>query len=233
MPIQDSGTVIATSFANLWDGIIAFIPNIIIAFVIFVAGWIIGSIIGGAVESLIKATKVDNALKKTGLDDTMAQAGMVLNIGKFVGGLIKWFIVVVFLIASFDVLKLTQVNDFLRGVVIGYLPQVIAAVLILLISAVIADVVQKLVASSVKAAGIRSANLLGSMAKWVIWVVGVLAAISQLGIAAPIIQTLFSGIVVAFSIAFGLAFGLGGQQAAADIIQKVRNEITESKHNRM
>lgn len=227
MLLQDSSVVLADSFNNLWSGVITFIPNIVVAIVIFVVGWIIASLIGGVIEQVFKTIKVDGALRKAGLEEAVAKAGLVLDSGKFVGGLVKWFVIVVFLIASFDVLHLTQVNEFLKGVVIDYLPQVIASVLILLVTAVIADAVQKIVASSTKAAGVRSANLLASIAKWVIWIGGILAAISQLGIAEAIIQTVFTGVVVALSIAFGLAFGLGGQQAASDIISKVRSEISD------
>ena len=224
---QDSSVVLADAFTNLWSGVIAFIPNIVIALVIFIVGWIIASLIGNLIEELFKRIKVDHALRKTGLDEAMTKAGLVLNSGKFLGGLVKWFIIVVFLIASFNVLKLDQVNEFLKSVVIQYLPQVIVAVLILLVSAVIAEALQKIVSSSAKAAGVKPANLLGAIAKWIILIFAILTALFQLGIAPGIIQTIFTGVVVALSVAFGLAFGLGGQQAASDVIAKVRSEISD------
>lgn len=224
---QESSVVLADAFTNLWAGVIAFIPNIVIALVIFVVGWIIASLIGSGIEELFKRSKLDHALRKTGLDETLTKAGLVLNSGKFVGGLVKWFIIVVFLIASFNVLKLDQVNQFLSSVVLQYLPQVIVAVLILLVSAVIAEAVQKIIASSAKAAGVSHANLLGAVAKWIILVFAILTALFQLGIAPQIIQTIFTGVVVALSVAFGLAFGLGGQQAASDVIARVRSEISD------
>ena len=119
-----------------------------------------------------------------------------------------------------------EVNDFLRIVVIGYLPQVIASVLIILVTVVVADVLGRIISTSAKAAEVKSANFLGVIARWVIYIIGVLAAISQLGIAQQIIQTVFTGVVVAVSVAIGLAFGLGGQQAASEVISKVRGEIS-------
>ncbi len=225
MILQNSAQALGNSLTSLWNGVIAFIPNIIIAIIIFVVGWIVGALIGNAIDQLFKAAKVDHFLRKTGLDSTLARAGINLDSGKFIGALVKWFIIVAFLIASFNVLGLVEVTQFLQVVVLGYLPQVIAAVLILLVAVVVGDAVCKLIAGSAKAAEIRSANFLGLLAKWVIWVIGVLAAISQLGIAQQIIQTVFTGVVVAFSVAFGLAFGLGGQQAASEVIAKFRNEI--------
>lgn len=227
MMLQDTSTMIANAFSSLWFGIIAFIPNIIIAIVILIVGFVVAALISRVIERVFSAAKADEALRKAGVDTKLARSGIVLNSGKFVGGLVKWFVIVVFLIVAFDVLHLSQVNEFLKGVVIGYLPQVIAAVLILLVAALLADAVEKFVVSSAKAANMRPAKLLGAAARTVIWVVGVLAALDQLGIGQAILQTLFTGIVVAFSLAFGLAFGLGGQGAASEVIDRVKEKVSE------
>ena len=134
-----------------------------------------------------------------------------------------------FLIASLDVLKLTQVNTFLTDV-LNYLPQVIVAVIMLLAAAVIAEAMQRVVIGSAKAANIVSASFLGSVTRWAIWIFAIIAALFQLGIAPFFIQTLLTGVVVALALAFGLAFGLGGQEAAARTIERVQREISERHH---
>ena len=143
--------------------------------------------------------------------------------------LVKWFIIIVFLVAALDVLNLSQVNSFLQGVVLLYLPNVIVAVLFLIIAAILAEIVKNIVVGSARAAGVTSANLAGAVAKWAIWVFAVIAALTQLGVASALIQTLFTGLVVAISLAFGLAFGLGGKDAAARAIDRVRSEVAH--HN--
>jgi hypothetical protein len=196
---------------------------------IIVIGWLIGALIGRVVAQIIRSLRVDEGLRKAGVEDTLARGGIVLNSGNFIGGLVKWFIILVFLIAALDVLHLTQVNEFLQGVVLFYLPQVIIAVLILMLAAVIGDIMQKVVTTSAKTAEIKSARFLGSFTKWSIWIFAVLAALLQLNIAAAFIQTIFTGIVVALSLAAGLAFGLGGQEAAARFIEKTRQEISHKE----
>lgn len=213
------------SFSNLGEGVIAFIPDLIVALVIFVVGWAIGSLLGQVVNQIIKSLKIDNLLRSAKVDEVLRRAGFGLDSGRFVGDLIEWFVIIVFLVASLDVLGLTQVTAFLSQVVLLYLPQVIIAVLILLVAVVIAAAMQKVVVGAAMAAGVRSANFLGSVTKWAIWIFAVLMALFQLGIAAPFVQTLFTGLIVALSLAFGLSFGLGGQQAAAGFIEKMREEI--------
>ncbi len=217
--------VLRGSFSDLWSGVSSYIPNLVIAIVIFVVGWAIGSLLGQVVSQVIKSLKVDNLLKGAKVDEVLERAGFHLDSGRFLGDLVEWFVVVVFLVASLDVLGLTQVTSFLQQVVLLYLPQVIVAVLILLVAVMIAAAVQRLVVGAAMAAGVHSANFLGSVAKWSIWIFAVLMALYQLGIAAQLINVLFTGVVVALSLAFGLSFGLGGQQAAASFIEKVRDEI--------
>ncbi len=224
--IETWSEVLSRSFQDLWHGVIAFVPELVVAILIIVIGWLIGALIGRVIAQIIRSLRVDEGLRKAGIEDTLARGGIVLNAGGFIGALVKWFIIVVFLVAALDVLHLTQVNQFLQGVVLYYLPQVIIAVLILLLAAVIGDVMQRIVTTSARTAEIKSARFLGSFTKWAIWIFAVLAALIQLNIATAFIQTIFTGIVVALSLAVGLAFGLGGQDAAARFIEKTRNEIS-------
>lgn len=225
MILQTWSDVLSSSLQDVWYGVAGFVPNLIIAIIIFVIGWVIGALIARVVSQVVKAIKVDNALRSAGIESILNKGGFNLNAGEFIGGLVKWFIIVVFLVASLDVLGLNQVNNFLREVVLSYLPQVIVAVFILLVAAVIAEAMQKIVVGSAKAAEIRSANFLGTITRWAIWIFAIIVALYQLGIATPFIQTLFTGVIVALSLAFGLAFGLGGQDAAARYIEKVKEEI--------
>ncbi len=226
MPIQTWADVLTSSFQNLWFGVVAYIPNIIVAVVIFVVGWLIGAALGKVVEQILKSLKLDMALKNTGLNDVVERAGFTVNSGMFLGMLVKWFIIIGFLVASLDVLHLTQVNAFLSDVVLSYIPQVIVAVLFILIGAVVAEVAKDIVAGAARAAEVHSAGFAGSVAKWAVWVFAILAALDQLQVATGFIQTLFTGIVVAISLALGLSFGLGGQEAAARYIEKVRGELS-------
>ena len=220
-------TVLQNSFEQVFTGVLAVVPNLIIAVIIVLLGWIIGAALSKVVSQIIKSIKLDKALSSAGLDEDVEKGGFKLNSGKFLGELVKWFTIVVFLITAFDVLGLQQVNDFLQGVVLGYIPQVIGAVLILLIAVVIADALKKTVIASSKAAGLDSANFLGSVTKWSIWVFAGLAALFQLGIGAIFIQTLFTGVVVSLALAFGISFGIGGKDSAADAVDKIKREISQ------
>ncbi len=229
MYFQTWASVLQQSFASLLQSTVAFIPNLLFAIIIFIIGWFLGSIIGRIIAQAVRVAKVDHALRSAGVEDVVKRAGYSLDSGAFLGGLVKWFIIIVFLMASLQVLNLTAVTLFLNQVVLSFLPAVIVAVLILLVAAVIAEVAQGVVVGAARAAGIRSAGFAGTVTRWAIWGFAIIMALSQIGIGAQYFQTLFMGIVVALSLAFGLAFGLGGQDAASRFLEKTREQI--NKHN--
>ena len=231
MNIQQTGDSLAASFQDVADGVVGFLPELVIALVIFILGWVVAALIGRVVDQVVQAVKLDKALAGAGLDTVLDRAGFKLNSGRFIGGLVKWFFIVVFLVAALDVLGLSQVNIFLQDVVLNYLPRVIVAVLMMLVAVVIADVMQKVVAGSARAAEMKSAAFLGTLTKWAIWIFAFIVVLAQLGIAEQFLLTLFTGVVVSLSLAFGLAFGLGGQAAASEVVGKVKKEISEHSHH--
>jgi small-conductance mechanosensitive channel len=219
--------VLNQSFQNLFYGLVTFLPNLVVAIIIFIIGWIIGSGLGRVVEQVINSLRIDQALKQAGVDRVLSRAGFELSSGRFVGRLVEWFFIIVFLVAALDLLHLQTVNMFLTTVVLGYLPQVIVAVLILLVAAVLAQAAENVVMGSAKAAQLHAAGFLGKVARYAIWIFAILAALDQLGIAPQILQILWTGIVIAVALAVGLAFGLGGQQSAARYLDHLQREIGE------
>jgi len=219
------------SFQDIWLGIARFVPKFLFAIIIFLIGWFVGNLLGRVVSQIIRSVKVDQALRTTQIEQFIKRAGFNLDSGAFIGGLVEWFVIVVFLVASFEIVGLSQVNAFLQQVVLFYLPQVIVAALMIIVAAVIAEAMRKVVTGAAAASGIKSANFAGSIAHWAIWIFGILFALSQLGIGAQIINTLITGIIVAVAIALGLSFGIGGQDVAARTIERVRQEIAERHHN--
>ena len=217
--------VLSQSFQNLFYGLVTFIPNVVIAIVIFVVGWLVGAALGRVVAQIVNSLRVDHALRAAGLEHVLSRAGYQLSSGEFLGFLVKWFFIIVFLVAALDVLHLSAVVLFISDVVLGYLPQVIVAVLVLFIAAVVAEAAERVVTGSAKAASLRSAGFIGKVARYSIWIFAILAALAQLNVATAFVQTLFTGFVIAVSLAIGLSFGLGGQSSAARYLEHLQSEI--------
>ncbi len=223
MGLQLWGDVILVSLQQVWMSIAAFIPALFGSLLIFFIGLVIAVTLGQLVEQIVRGLKIDNLLRKLDVEKTIERAGWKMDSAMFLGSLVKWFFIVVFLLAAANILGLSQVGDFLRDVLL-YIPNVVVAALILIIAAVVSDVVQRLLHGSVMAMDHRGTMVI-PMVRWSIWIFALIAALLQLGVAVTLIQTLVTGLVAAIALATGLAFGLGGKDAAADFISRMRSEM--------
>jgi hypothetical protein len=224
--LQTWGEITAISLFGLWEKFINFFPILLGAILVFLLGWIIAVIMEKVVEKMILSLRIDKAFEKMGLRRKLNESGINLNIAAFFGGLVKWFLILVFLMAATDILGLNQVTNFLNSIIL-YIPNVVVAVIILAVVFLVGNLVYAVVKGSTRAAGVISATLLAAISKWSIIIFGLLAALIQLGIATSLVSTIFIGIVAMLSLAGGLAFGLGGKEEAQMILKKLREEISE------
>jgi len=218
--------IVRNSLMTLWGGVALFLPQFIAAVVVFLVGWLIAELLGKLAYHVVKILHVDNALGKVGFRQAWERSGFKLDTPMLFYELVKWFFVVVFLMAATNILGLVQVSEFLRTVVF-YLPNVIVAAVILLIGILVAKFSEGLVKASVKAAGLMSANFLGALTKWAVFVFSLLVALAQLQVAGDIIKIVITGLIAASALAMGLAFGLGGVKHAEQILGDLRRRIEE------
>lgn len=224
MVLQTWGDVIVASLQQSWAAVASFVPLFIGALIVFIIGWIVALALAAVVEQVVKALRVDALLQRLEIERVVERAGVRMNSGAFIGALVKWFIIIVFLLAAVNILGLTQVSEFLRSVLL-YVPNVVVAALILIIALKVAEVVERTTRGSAEALGLRG-SVVGVVARWAIWIFAIVAALLQLGVATVLIQTLITGLVAMLAIAFGLAFGLGGKDAASSAIERLRREVT-------
>lgn len=227
--MQDSllnvwGQAVLTPLENIWYRFLLFLPNLIGALLILLIGWIIAIGLDKLVTQLLKQIKLDSALNRLGTKTLLKKSGVDLEISDFIGGLVKWTILLVAFLAAADVLGLSKITDFLNQI-LNYIPNVFVAIAILLIGMLAANFFAHVVRGGVGAAKVHLANFLAAITKWTIWIFTILVALNQLGIAAVIIDRLITAIFFMIAIAGGLAFGLGGQKAATDALDELQKEM--------
>ncbi|MBU0646007.1 hypothetical protein KJ611_00820 [Patescibacteria group bacterium] len=225
MPTID---ILQGSVLELWASIILALPNILGALIIFVLGLIVAVVLSRVVIKVIHLLHIDDLAMKFELKQTFDRVGIRLNVGEFLGWIIKWFFIIVALVAATDILGWDQVTDYLKQVVL-YIPNVIISVIILLAGILLANFVRNIVKSAVEAAKLTSADFLSGIAKWSILIFSFMAALVQLQIAPDLIRVLFTGLVAMLALAGGLAFGLGGREHAARFLNRLRNDISSDR----
>lgn len=227
MIVESWTNVVVGSLQNVWLQMAAFLPNLIGAIIVLIIGLIVAAGLGTLVEKIFEGLRLDSFLEKIGLKPFFERAGLRLRGAYFLGRLVYWFIAIAFLLAASDSLGLYALSSFLSSV-LSYLPNVIAAVLIMLAAVVLANFVRRIVMASVMSARLNAASFLGMLSWWVIVIFGFFAALTQLNVAVAIVQSLVTGFIAMLALAGGLAFGLGGKDYAHHLVDRLKDR-TEAR----
>ena len=210
----------------VWQEVLIFAPLVIIGFLVFVLGLVVARGIGSLVEKLFMMAKLDSLLSKTGLRSFLDRAGVQLNSARFFGELVRWFIILAFLMATTDILRLNAVTQAIKDL-LAYFPNLVVAAVVMILTLVFANFLQKVVKGAVAGADIKGGSFVSALVKWAVTIFGLLIALHQLQIAVDIINILFTGLVAMLAIAGGLSFGLGGKEFAHDLVENLRRDVEE------
>lgn len=224
--LQDWSSITLEALQNVWQGFLAFIPSLLGAIIVFAIGWAVSVGVGKLVAEILKRIKFNQIFEKGNWDEALASAGIKVDASAFIGAIVKWVLVIVFLLAAVEILGFVQLADFIQDI-LAYLPNVIVAAFIFVITVIVVDIVEKIVRATVEGIKVGYGKTISEIVKWSIWIFAILAILLQLGIARPFMETLFTGIVAMLVISFGLAFGLGGREAAGEILQNLRKKLKE------
>jgi hypothetical protein len=219
------GDVFSESLKTLWWSFVQFTPKLVIAIVFFLVGWFLGSLISRAIEQVFASLKIDSLFSSIGTDNFLQRAGLRLNSGHFVGEVVRWFVIIVFLLPSLNLVGLYDVASFLKDDVLGYLPQVIIAAFVLIIAGIVSEALSKTVLATGKAMSLTTASFLATVAKYAVWVFAFIIALGKLGLG-DYMSILFSGIIAMLALAGALAFGLGAKDHASRLIGRLSDEVS-------
>jgi hypothetical protein len=156
--------------------------------------------------------------KGTAFDKFLQKADLTAKVEVVVGELLGLLVVLVFFIASVNLLGLTTVTQVLNHI-LAYLPNVFAAVLVLVLGTIIAGLVEKLVKGSLGTVDIKFGRLAAKISSYIVMIFTVLAAMSQLNIAATFVNTLFTGFVAMLALGLGLSLGLGSKDLIGTLLE--------------
>ncbi|HLB36581.1 MAG TPA: hypothetical protein VJL31_08440 [Gemmatimonadales bacterium] len=197
----------------------AYLPRLLGALLILVVGWIVARWIRTGVSKLLVAVRFDEVSKKSGIDEVLQQGGVRLTLNGVISGLIYWLVMLVALLASIDSLGLAVASDVLNRVVL-YLPNVVIAVVILILGALFANLIRGIVGTYLANAQVSGARIISAIAHYAVLVFAAAVALVQLGIGRELVTSAFQIAFGAVCLALALAFGLGGRDWAARMIDK-------------
>lgn len=211
------GDSIKASLTGAFAMMFSAIPRVLGFIIILLVGWLLASIVGKAVLAILRAVKFNEIAERIGVAAFVRKMGDA-DPSALVAGMVKWLIRIVVLLVAFDALGLTGVSELLRQLLL-WIPNVIVAIVILVLAGIGARALGNVVRGGSDEAGFDNPETLANVARTAVWVLAIIVAVNQVGIAPNLINILVTGAVGAISIAAGLAFGLGGRELAASVLE--------------
>jgi len=202
------------SLVLIWDQIAMWFPRVLGAFIILlVGGWISGAL-KDLTKKLFHVLKVEDMAGRISLNHKIHSVGLNATVTEMAAGLVYWLFFLVFLSAASSALGVEVVTNFI-GLMLGYIPSILAGVAIMGIGVLVADALSKVLGN------VSLGDSYKTVVRWFILVIAFITAIQQIGIDVSFLAGNIQLLVGGVSLALGLAFGMGGKDHAKAFLDKV------------
>lgn len=228
MDIMAWQNALYTVWVSTMGSFLSLFPNILGAIIVATLGIVLGNWVKSLTIKSLQMLRFETLIKDSKFKAFLLKAEITDKVEEVIGGILKWLIVLTFFIAATNILGLTTVSNVLVGV-LGYVPNVISAVIVMAIGVLLAGIIEGVVKGALASVDLKTARLMGKVASYTVVTITTLAAFSELKIASAFINILFIGFVSMLALGFGLAIGLGAKdvigQALSDWYKEVKQDL--------
>lgn len=206
------------SLHTFWGQIALFLPKLLAALVLLLAGWLVARLLRAGVRRGLAALGFDRLAEKSGLEALLRQGGVELSLAGVIAGTTYWLVLLVVAVSAANSLGLDVVAGLVNQVIL-YLPKVVAAILVLVFGTLFARVVNRLVFAWLNGARFPAALGVSTGCEYAVQIFALFLALEQLEIGTTLLTVAFSIVFGGVVLVLALAFGLGGRDWAADRIR--------------
>jgi len=210
----------ADSFNRFLTKVITFLPNLLAMITILIIGFFVAWIVKIVLSRFLKAIQFDKVSERWGLPQIISKGGVAHAPAHLVSRFFYWVIVLITLILGINALEVAATQNFITHF-FNYLPNLFAAILILVVGYLIAIFLGQATLIAAVNAQMDSARLLSRTVRWFVIVLSMTMALYHLGIAEKIIIAAFIITFGGIALALALAFGWGGRELAKEFLEKI------------
>ncbi len=203
---------------EILEKIIGFVSTGVIALLIIVIGWIVSKSIRSLVCRILKMMKLDKLAERSGVEKFLSKGEIKYTLSDLIALIIYWLMMLIVIMITANVLGLNTLAQLMDKVVL-YIPNVLVAIIILVIGALLAVFVQKVVETTAKNAGLTYAKGMGVVTHSILIIFAVIIALEQLKIGITILSQFLTIILGSIGLGLALAFGLGCKDLAGQAMQ--------------
>ncbi|MFJ9316062.1 hypothetical protein ACIRN4_17865 [Pimelobacter simplex] len=221
------------SFQNALDRFIGFLPNLIGFLVLLIIGFIVAKLVQVAVRKGLEMTGIDGHLERSSAHAYLSRALPGVGVARAVSLVVFWFVLVFFAVAAVTALEVRELTIFMNDV-LAYLPNVLVAIAIFVIAALLSSGVATGVSRMM--GDTPTGKIVATVLPAVVMVIAMFMILEQLQIAPEIVRIAFAATMGALALGLALAFGLGGRPVAQRVLEdayaKGREEAERARYSR-
>jgi hypothetical protein len=206
---------VGDSLQQAFDSFFGFLPNLLGFLIILVVGYIVARVVKGILTKVLEKVGLDRALHSGQTGQYVERLSPNASPSRLVGSIAFWFVFLGAVSLAVSALKIPALTTFV-ATIYGYLPNVIAAVIIFVLAGAIAAAVAGLVTKVM--GDTPTGKLVASVAPILIMGIAVFMILNQLGIAPAIVTITYAVLLGSLGLGMALAFGLGGRETAARLV---------------
>jgi len=211
------------------DNLIGFLPNLIGFLVILLIGYIVARIVKGLVTKVLESIGTDRAIHTGTTGEYVNRVAPGFKPSSVVGTVCFWFLFLGALAVAVSQLGIEALDNFVASVV-GYLPNVVAAVLIFVIAVALSGAIGTMITRTM--GDTPTGKVLGAVAPVLIMAIGTFMVLDQLNIAPVIVTITYAALLGGIFLAMALAFGLGGREVANRLLSDAYDRGRDSSSGR-
>jgi hypothetical protein len=194
---------VGSSVQNLLDTIFHSLPKILVFLIILVVGWIVARVLKQLLVSILHRVHFDNFAERGAVGSALKRTKY--DASALLAMIVYYTILLITLQMAFGVFGANPISTMLNAIV-GWIPKLIVAIVLIVVASAIAKVVKDLLNGMLS--GLSYGGVLASAASVLIIILGVFAALDQVGIANDITNPiLYAALATGGAI---LAIGVGG-----------------------
>ena len=217
---------IGDSFQNATDSFFEFLPNILGFLVLLIIGFIVAKVVAGIVRKVLEKAGVDQRLRESDAHSYVERVMPGAKVANGISRVVFWLIFIFFLFSAIGALKIPALTGFMDSV-LGYLPNVIAAIFIFVVAALIAGGIGAGVAKVL--GDTPTGKVAATVVPALVMVIAMFMILEQLQIAPEIVRIAFGATMFALALGLALAFGLGGRDVAARLLEDAYSKGRDAK----
>jgi hypothetical protein len=207
---------IGDSFQNATDSFFEFLPNLLGFLILLIVGFIIAKVVAGVVRKVLEKVGVDRKLRESDANSYVERVMPGASPSNGIARVVFWLIFIFFIFSAIGALKIPALTGFMDQV-LGYLPNIIVAILIFVVAALIAGAVGAGVAKVL--GDTPTGKVVATVVPAIVMVIAMFMILEQLQIAPEIVRIAFAATMGALALGLALAFGLGGRDVAARLLE--------------